>query len=185
MENHRANQDLQERTSQLSVLEIILAAVVAAILIDGYFTVWSSIVGTTLWLGLHAYDPRTDRNWAQSAVFSALWTMCAILTFGGFFNFLWERWNIAALWQELVYVCKPGLDGTELAGTQVPRNTFVCDDGPFVETGSREHTMQTLVPGFNPGDLIFAGAFLVLSTIVFGYRLKRYYQPRSQEERSP
>jgi hypothetical protein len=187
MDDYQANQGGQERIQQLGVLEITLAAVVAALLLEGFFALWSSMVAATLLLGLLAYDAQQDRTKLQSAVFATLFALCTILTVGFLFNWVWQVLGqflggaiTVELWQELSYVCKRGTIGTELAGfNNVPENAYVCQED------SPEELTQTLLPDSTGGDFAFAAFFIVVSWGVYRYRQKRYYRPLDQQAPPP
>ncbi len=171
MDSRQVQQVGPQRTQQLTILEIVFAGAIAAILTGGIFTLWTTMVGVTLLLALHAYDARSDFSWIQSAAFSAVWAFSVILSIGVFLNFMWPD---EPLWSNLAYACKQGVKGSELAELAPSNPVYVCTAGPFFEPDSRDEFLV----GINPGDIEFMGIWLVFGVLMFAFRRTRYRQTR-------
>jgi hypothetical protein len=68
MDSRQVQQVGPQRTQQLTILEIVFAGAIAAILTGGIFTLWTTMVGVTLLLALHAYNARSDFHVARRAL---------------------------------------------------------------------------------------------------------------------
>jgi hypothetical protein len=162
-----------QRSQQLTILEIIFAGAIAAILTGGLFTLWTTMVGITLLLALHAYDAKADYSWVQGAAFSAVWALSVILATGVLFNFFWPD---IRLWHELAYACKQGIKGSELAIEELVSErrpagqVYVCSAGPFWKADS----LREYLAGFNAGDVRFSLLWLLSGLVMFAYRRIHY-----------
>jgi hypothetical protein len=166
MDSGQVEQVGPQRSQQLTILEIIFAGAITAILAGGVFTLWTTMVGITLLLALHAYDTKADFSRAQSAAFSAVWALSVILTIGVLFNVLGPD---KPLWSDLVYACKQGGGNSELASEQIADPVYVCSDGPFVKPDSLEGFLAGIYEGENPA-IPFMIVWLLSGSFMFVYR---------------
>ncbi len=71
-----------QRIDPAALLGVALAGAVTMTLGEGEWELWSSFIGLTLLLVLHAYHGIPRRRSAQSAAFGAVWGLCFNLVIG-------------------------------------------------------------------------------------------------------